>query len=313
MEVGGKLPAMPLTFSTSYYRLNKTILDAVGISENDINMLDYNFLIDTYNAVVDSGKFPEFEALYMENRLYTAIPSIENELASMTDTTTFSANYEGDEFISFLKKIATYEGKIDYTADETIAHIDSYTFPFPDNRFLLSYSMSFFPLYIDRAITEYENATTFYPLESSDGKTSVYVNGIAIPQAAENAELAWEFIKYCMYESETVGVIEVSKAALESIGRWDGDRFDGHIPINKNNFEKYFGKIINRYSDEEKANFYERVDTIFSGEIYVDMRPLDLIISQADIVIEYLDGLMTAEDCAKALQDRTELYFGELR
>ncbi len=301
-EVAGGLHSMPTTFEFSSVRFRQDVLDGVGISLDEIESADYKFLFDTYYTVLDSGLFPEITHLGREQYVGKGILALE-EISNAFDKETMTVNFEGEEFLDYLNTTLNYEAGQYPFGSFMMAGADTL---FEREEYLAEGSGS----YTDDAdclVSEKDNASKAIPLTTSGGELLVKGNNLSIPKDAKNPELAWEFIKYCIYESETVSI------AFDAIGEWDGDRFFNSIPINRNNFKK----ICDAYSIGDLQTVYmtEYHDYVIKSlELPIATRmPSNILVKELNnLQTDFYNGLMTAEECAKAMQDRAEIYFAEI-
>ncbi len=304
-EMGGVLTAMPIGFFSNAVRFNTDMLDAVGISLDGVETADYNIVLDSYNEVVDSGEFPDLKSLD-RNAVFSHYLFWEDEILSSIDTENFTANFDTDNFRDCLTQMKDYIGSMgeigEYEFDYTVFDNENHLVELPSSG-----------LYQDtnRLIMDYPNASDPYPLVSSNGEHIVEVGTVmSIPKNAKNPELAWEFIKYCTYESEKVATYQ----NWETIGHWDGDRFNGTVPINKGNFEKYVDVTLNGYPEDVKENLIEYIYRATSLEIlqgYMFESLLTDIVP--NFIGEYFDGFITLDECIKGIQERTDIYFAEIK
>ncbi len=299
-EVEGKLYLYPLTFYYGLLRFRGDVMDELEIDLDAIKGVDYKFLLDTLQKIEDSGKFPEIKYLGREGRegknFFRA-----NEDAICFDNETKTINYDTPEFIEFLNATNEY-----VPGEETIGHfyLDGPEEMFEtDSHF--AEGLDTYRLNVPRVTSLEKNITKAMPVLSSNGALMINAATVAIPQNAKNPELAWEFIKYCIEESEVIS------EDFELIGKENGDRFFGQMPINKNNFEKYFGNIFTGLSEESKNAYFDDVHKALENEIVAYLLNEELSVSHSFILKDFYSGLISAEDAVKAMQERAEIYMGE--
>lgn len=268
----------------------------------DIEKIKLTELLDLYLELMEDGKIPEkFYFQYDDTgknfKFDTVIQSdyfdFENKIC----------NFDSQEFIDYLEKSnKIYTKKKEEFA--TVSASSRFDFEKANNSlFMSSNSM------IQEISDEYNNifddrkkSTKAISLTNNSGKSAVIAaDAIAITSSCKDPALAWEFIKYCIIESPEV-------AYGKDSGKWNGDRFSrGFVPINKNNLEKYLEAYYRSEYDEKM--YTESVKSVESVE-KITIAGTDL--SFKDIFVKYYDqGIITAEECAKEIQNRAEIYLKE--
>ena len=130
----------------------------------------------------------------------------------------------------------------------------------------------------------------------------------AMPSSMKDKELGWEFIKYCLStrEEPTCG------SELYTYG----------IPVNKENYRKVaehlsagqsypnytfgFPKSYPGLDPDDTVEEMEAmlsVNTVYAGAYNVDV--------QEYLDEYYVNGLITAQECVKKIQDRTYMWLSE--
>ncbi len=306
VEIGGKLYRMPSTFNTTFYRFNTDILKAAGISEEEITSVDYKFVMDTFNKAVESGEVPDLQYVdkegYAGKTLFRAA-----EYEACFDMDSMSANFDTENFRNYLSVMNDYNNSptpdgIFYATEEGVLLSDNTYFMEEMLMRILGDNISYLTM-------EKENATRAYPSMASNGDYFVATSpNLSIPTSAKNPELAWEFIKYCIYESEKV----TTYTDYENVGKWNGDRFNLNIPINKNNAKKYAEASMLGFSQETADEFNGYLEFIETLPFTVSQRFQGLFDANNEIIEDYLDGLMSLDECIEELGNRTNIYFGEV-
>ncbi len=301
-EIAGGLHSMPSILMFNSVRFRQDVLDGVGISLDEIESADYKFLFDTYYKVLDSGLFPEITHLGREEYVGKA-PLTSDEMASAFDRESMTVSFESEEFLDFLNTTNGYD-----VTDIPFGFfaLDGSDFLFQRDEYLVEGSITS----VSKAtylVSTQANASNAVPITTSEGELFVTGNNFSIPKDAQNPELAWEFIKYCIYESETVST------ALDAIGEWEGDRFESAIPINKNNFKKLCDAYaVGETQEAYMTDFYDYVVKSLELPIATKLPSATLARTISKIQVDFYNGLMTAEECANAMQDRAEIYFAEI-
>ena len=303
-EYNGGLYAMPSSFSLNTVRLNKRVTDFIGIDVDSIDVMNAFELLDIYLSALDKGVIEDdFRIFYGDPGRNVMLGYIYEDFF---DPVTKTARFNTPEFIEFLEKsdqIPTTQTVFSgYVTSDSVSQFES-----ANNTFLLVERLGFDDDTIGFFSGTPDTSKGIIVLTPDGGLTVNTRLTWAISSSCENPELAWEFIKYCIIESDRVSY-------FQRFGEWNGDRWLGSIPINRNNFHKrliFASDSPQEFSigieDKEKLlELFESVNTIsLTDTLIFEMNILD-------ILTLYLDqGLITAEEAARQLQERAEIYFGE--
>ncbi len=305
-EVYGKLYNMPNTVSFMYLRMREDVLNAAGVDPNTVETVDYKFLLDVYNKAKDSGKFPDLEGIGQNASEGKAL-LYRYEVTNAFNGKDMTASFTSPEFTQYLEITKQHDSPYAFGGfsgpiyDGVQAFLeDGY---FVQNIIGLSYGTGEF------LISELDGITKPIPVVTSSGELLITPGyNMSIPTNAKNPALAWEFIKYCIYESEEMpDGLDIAK-----LGKWGGNRFESDMPVNKNNMERIVSSHLAEFTEEEKDKLISLYQTSLSLPIV--MRNLNAYLPVYDILREYYetDGMYTAEEVAKALQERAEIYLNEI-
>ncbi len=308
-EVKGKLYNMPNTFNFDFLRMREDMIRAAGIDPDTIETVDYKFLIDVQSKARASGKFPDLKDITLygagDALLYT------REISTNFNSDDMTANFDNPEFIEYLKFTKEHATSGYTYGGFTIAIYDGAPSFIDDTYFAQSIGLLVGFETAEFKTKNFDGITEPIPVVSSNGEVLVYPGfNMSIPTNAKNAALAWEFIKYCIYDSgEMPDGLEI-----ENLARWDGDRFSSNIPVNKNNMKNYINSQFTSSTQEEKDYLIELYNDTLSMPIIAANLSAYLPAYGSEIVADYYekDGIYTAEEVAKALQERTEIYLKEI-
>lgn len=306
-EISGKLYAFPTGFDFYFQRIQQNAIDASGIDIRSKSYISYNQLFDIYNAAVASGNVPELKSIDMDSFAGQSF-FIDAELATNFDEDSMSATYTSDAFKNYLTVTGEYDGGSGYGG----FFANDYMEPFKnsmgmENKSFMVSRYGTFPDNVEYIMNDYVGASEALPEATSEGKVMVTEGACGIiPKASKNTELAWEFIKYCIAESDTV-------TYTTDIGEWNGDRFSSSgIPINKKNFEKYY-KVACEYVPEETLSaYFDKVYAIADMPLERCIPSSRLNSSIVSVLRSYYEGTIDSDACAQQVQDRAEIYFGEI-
>ncbi len=309
-ESGGALYNMPNTIRFELFRLSEDVLKEVGIDPNTLETIDYKFLLDVYNKAVSSGKFPELTSIGAYGSEGQALLHL-FEITNATDSKNMTANFNTPEFIEYLNLTKAYTGA-STTFGSFSGPVQNDIVPFADDSYFAERVMlMLFFEGMDFVVNDIDGVTEPIPVVTSSGELPVRSKyNMSIPTNAKNPALAWEFIKYCIYESEEVGQI----MDLDLMGKWNGDRFGQEIPINKNNFKKYVDSQLIAYSEEEKNKVINLYENALNLPLRTTNYDIYLPVFEGDIWSDFYekDGMYTAEEVARGIQEKVDIYLAEI-
>ena len=135
-----------------------------------------------------------------------------------------------------------------------------------------------------------------YPFEA--------VEGLAMPVYGENRELAWEFIKFMVEERDFPEVLNPHDPNGSGV---EFGIYLGGIPINRKNFRKLVLALHEK--DEKLADKFDAYHLLLNA---VNPVSTELHLQLQDIRESYhTNHLITAEECGKQMEERTNLFLRE--
>jgi len=302
-EYKNGLYAIPTAFILDVTKINKRVTDSMNIDIDLIKEISVPDVLDIYLRALDDGIIGDnFKIVYGDPGKDVLL---RYAVADFFDSRNKVARFDTPEFIEYLKmsnQIPTRQTLFSgYTQMGSL-----HDFERANNSFI-SFDAAFFHRTIGLfTATEFTSKGIFL-LTPSGGYSIGPPETFAITGSCKNPDLAWEFIKYCIMESEEApyGI---------SGGEWNGDRWRGRNPINRNNHHKYMISTLDAttgfgFNDEAYMWLLEgikRVDSI------MPWAAVNFDLGAREILTLYFDqGLITAEEAARQLQERAEIYFGE--
>ncbi|MCI9192502.1 MAG: hypothetical protein HFE92_03750 [Acutalibacter muris] len=333
----GKLPVIPVSFMFDAAYLNRGVLSEIDVEADAINKVSVTQLLDWYEKAAESNS--DLNLFFTSPDKKTLFPI---ERPNYIDLDRGTSSFESPEFISFLERtqaINDQDPDLDYETEQGV--MDSGLFN-EQIRFQLTGSvldsafglgpelnekfrnvavksrpafaaiesvMSYTLLLMDSSM---EYAAGPYPLISSNGTLGLTsLDSFAIPSSCTSKGLAWEFIKYCISpRSEEL----VTFSHLGSPGLYTSD-----IPLSKTNFQNN----LKYYAQNDDGNNIV-VYNLDSVDVEAVTKKLEQVLSLPLVnsgsygidVQEFLDeyyvnGLGTAEQCAKKIQDRVNIWLHE--
>ena len=337
-SVDGKLPMIPMSVTYNAVYLNRPLLEKNGIDLSGTVTVTPQDLLDWYETA---------ETAVDELNLFFTSPGkdalFSTERVAYMDLLQKTAWFDSPEFVEFLERTAATENSDpELNGDMEIGVMDSGLYNeqirFQETGKLEeryfgppgSYGYEKFGgvaqkshpalctwedvlnaklLHLEQPM---EYAAGPYPLLSSDGKLGLSsIEDFAIPSSCENPDLAWEFIKYCISprEEERMDFAHLGSPTI----------YTSDLPLSKTNLYYQLqdlvkngntGFIVNyQFEPFDRDSIMDKVNEIFS-------LPLVNLNSYGVDVQEYLDEfyvneLTTAEQCAKKIQDRAEIWLNE--
>ncbi len=307
-EIHGKLYNMPNAVNFIFLRMKEDVLRTAEVDINSLETVDYKFLLDVYNKAIDSGNFPDLKHIGREGTEGTAV-LYRHEIANAFNSRDMTASFNSPEFIEYLKLTNEHDSSILFRYfsgpiyDGTEAFID-------DSYFAESVFSSLTGFATGEFITqEIEGVTDPIPVVTSSEEFLIMLTyHMSIPTNAKNPALAWEFIKYCIYESEEMP----DGLEIENLGKWNGDRFEQNVPVNKNNMKRFINAQLTTSTQEEKDKMIALYENALSRPLVKEN--VNAYLPVYEILAQYYetDGLYTAEETAQMLQERVEVYLKEI-
>ena len=302
-EFDDALYAIPTIYFLNISRINKRVTEPLGIDVDGITEISASDVLDIYLKALDEGIIGDnFKLVYGDPGKEIFFDHVAPDYF---DRNNGVAKFDSPEFIEFLEKSNQIPTRQTVFSGYTIGAGFS-AFEDANNAFTKSDWSAFTRIAGLSRTSQYTSQGVL--MLSPDGYYSMTPSGAyAITGTCKNPELAWEFIKYCIMESETAPY-------SENLGEWNGDRWYGFNPINRNNLHKYMISTMERVTGHGfifedylwLLELIERVDGLIQYEaLHNEMNVFDILTLYFDM------GLITAEECARQLQERAEIYFGE--
>lgn len=321
-SVDGKWPKIPIQFVVYCCYFNRAILDELGVDAQSLSTGNSDEILDWYEQARETHpdlqlgfSAPGKDVLYIPER------------ARYMDLEADTASFDSPECIRFLERTdqvindePAWNAETDYNhltsvqADQLLRYRNTGEEPKVSERRMhlvkggresfitVEYiSLLHFQDYGDPM--EYMAGPVI--LNSTNGKTVVNSGeDLILPVSMKDPALAWDFIKYCISEMDSV------------------PGFDPSIPVNKNTFLNTMETISYIAANVDGYRDY-RVPEEVDGELAVDRLEKALTGTATDIKFYgsadlqpfldefYIDGLTTAEQCAKKMQERAEIWLHE--
>ena len=329
-QVEGKMTAVPYAFLLPTVTFSQHVIDDAGIDLTGVHTVGVTQLLDWYDQARELK--PELNLIFTS---WSKDTLFAYERPDYTDLANETCDFDSPEFVEFLERTKGVNAEDPDLGENELAmgdigfapyweeywetgevplelvytDIDQFTniatkarewFCVPQHEiFLTSFTLQQ-PL---------ERVTRPYALTSTEGKLVLDAWEVfAMPSSMKDKELGWEFIKYCLStrEEPTCG------SELYTYG----------IPVNKENYRKAAEHVSTggTYPDYsmgypqsypgldpdatvEEMEAMLSVNTVYAGAYNVDV--------QEYLDEYYVNDLISAEECAKKIQDRTYMWLNE--
>ena len=305
-EINGKL------YHMSYDFLINTI-----IGHPDIVGSDPGWSIDEFRAVLDKNPKATRPLGELVSGIGFLWNLIRNDITSFIDWENGKVFFDTDYFINLLEFIYELESRIEIDLDEV-----DFSGGFHVNRSAELISSG-------EQILELVQFTDFwryfmyqqqfggdfvfkgYPVENGSGSTIFAGSSMAITTTSNNKDGAWEFIRMVLSEEWQSRQIQKEFSSF-------------NIPTNKNVFEQSLIKAMEEVSSppmmwngifvQIKPLTHEQVDDLrtlvdSASNVYMYTDPLEHIIRES--LNDFFDGVITAQDAARIIQNRASIFVAE--
>ncbi|MDO4355861.1 MAG: ABC transporter substrate-binding protein [Clostridia bacterium] len=310
MECDGHLYAMPaiFCFAPMVVYLNGVIAEALDASYQLLDPITPSEILDLYESAKAKGLMSENTPLVFEDVVAPGVALIAStEFASYVDLNTRTTNFSTPEFISLLErtKQAYTEKHINGWGTTLDSFSKAVTRQKTDSLVKFdSIGLARDPYWESGLNAMPEGLMGPLVLQTNNGDVRARENtAYMVPKSCSNPELAWEFIKFC--------ISPIDEKNGESVSTVDKTGFGIGFPLSKKNLALYAQKYRTFGSadfDASLAKLEERIGEICIFDLYI--QGVEALSYQ--ILSQYYDyNLITAEECAKQMDERAYLYLNE--
>lgn len=308
MKYNGSLYGLPLSVSLNVLEANKALLDKYGINIDD-RQWSWSDFEQAAEKVVEGSKNDGVSGMY-------ALAGVDG---SMLISSLVSESY--DKFVDKGKKTANFDSK-EFTdilnlaksmIDKNYINTDTSQGKMVDlaSRGNTVFTANGLMGYMDLTMAKmtYSDGFEFlkFPGEGSGlSFTSSALYGIN--NKSSNKELAWEFMKYLlsdeMESQPTLGGLPINKAASQKAAQDTINRSQnkgGKIVMNG---QTVTGQPVTQEDIDSVQNLLNSADTYIAS----DQKVLTIVQEETKA---FFEGQKSAEDTAKAIQDRVNIYINE--
>lgn len=293
----GALPVLGTCVDPTAFAFNTLVLDEMGIDlkKEYPDGMNYEEIADLFYRAKDRGALAKGAVL--GHYLHPA--SFEDyELSNYVDETHGTADFDSPGYVKYLEtmKALPLENPV-YTYVES-------QYPFFDRTDLVQHSSIQFSI-VDRLAygTEKENLV-YQTYRIRDGGTLFFGRDMyGITKACKDPQLAWEFVKFVASEKDFPERLNLNG---QNDRMYHQQYFYG-FPVNRANLKKLCDSYY--YSDQA---VYEAADRLMESLNVPRFQDGELMTALEEIHKDYFErDLITAEECAKQLQERAWMYFHE--
>ncbi len=308
----GHLYGLPPVVRFSFFVLNEYILYRAGIDVEEalLEGADYKGLTDLFWQAAGAGALKpdtgDGKGCYFAPRQNKAFFQ-ELVLPRFIDERTGEARFDTPEFVDYLQQVDGLP--FQYTLEQTPEHCDYWpnflVRPEFDIResFCEKVPTSLYTLNLALGAGRTLGTTRGVLCEDGEGNVpfSTDMALLAIPKG-ENTRLAWEFLKFIIEEKEFPE--DVWQDSVSDNYEYVHP-YNQSLPINRANFQSLGAALYGENFVEAAEPYMERL----SSRLGVSR---ELQSSLMDILAGYWDHhLITAQDCARQLQERAWIYLNE--
>ena len=338
-KVDGKLTVIPISFSFPSVTFSQRVLEETGIDLGGATTVTSTQLLDWYDAArVTKPNLNLFFTSPGKDELFSV------ERLDHIDFETRTCSFDTPSFEDFLKRtnavgnsdpaleeleigsgdpgLARYWEEFRDTGKVPFEIFQGTNVGFPRDEHAMREANEWF------ATGTLETATSFYtaqdplpyltrpfPLLSAEGKLGISCSEVfSVPTSMPDKELAWAFIQYCLSDREDPTFYQLNGFHWEYV--------NSGFPVNRENYRKMveyiadgnvFGSVLKGYPGSyagiDPEALVAQVDDVLTHDpVYADAYNVDV---QEFLDEYYVNGLITAEECAKKIQDRTYMWLME--
>lgn len=294
----GKMCTMVPFFTTPCVFFNTGVTDKLGVDflRDYPDGMTYKEIVALYNRAIEEGALPEGAPLStLGSKDYLGDIVIMDYL----DEANHISNLDSPGFIEYLETANSIPAGVELAWDAFAVDYDFQA----KNEFLIRSSHTFELL--SRYL--YENKemhnSMMVPCRTESGKNLFEaLCSLGITSACENPELAWEFIKFMISEKPFPEGPDENGEQEPAYGKI----YRNCTPVNRKNCENLCRALC---EDDELIEYViesaEKCDTERSSNG-------ELAVAWSEIRKNFFQyGLISAEECAKQMQERTWIYMNE--
>lgn len=310
MEYEGHLYGIVSHFQVPVVFLNKTIADAIGANYEPMDSISIEEILNLYEAAKAQGLMDENTPLYFKDEIPKML-LLEKEFIEYVDLNEKQAHFSDAAYVELLERTKAVYSERRMTDGTGIASI-------PDDsvfgRAIINQHTSSLFIETTASLQSLEGGTLTEPHEalvgplfftSASGKSMAYGGRLLmVPTSCSNQELAWEFIKFCISPLDA----ENGETPITTYYKVGDAKY---FPVSKKNLAA-FAEQERAFGDVDFASSLSKLE-VRIGEIedlFIYTRNARLTVEP--ILEQYFDyGTISAEECARQMDERLFLYLNE--
>lgn len=236
------------------------------------------------------------------------------------DKDTNQAKFDSQEFIDVLKFVERYPVEIDYNSFDDEYWMEAETFYRENKAYLLRTGLYNFRDTSNQIQGTMGEPVTYigYPKEEGSGNSINFDICLAINNKSKNKDAAWAYIRKFMmddYQESNLYTFPIKKSALEKKAKNEMKPLtytdeDGSEVEYKDSF--YIGNMIIEIDPPTQAEVDQIMEVLESAESLASYND-EIINIIAEEAQGYYNGQKSAEEVAKIIQGRIQIYLNESR
>lgn len=277
------------------------------------NMQEFQELMTTMPEETQS-----FSEMTRDGMIYMGLMFANNDYI---DKNTGKCSFDSPEFIEFLEFVSTFPKEIDYTIYEDENYWEEMEGMYRENRaILLNRYISTYADFNRMEKGEFGEEVTAigFPTASKNGNVILADSSYAISAKSKCQEGAWEFLRYYLldeYQEELEYAFPIKKSALE---KQAAEAMERPYWINDDGTKEYYDDtyyidgvevIIEPMTQQEVDEFTAFLNSLTMVGGY-NQSIQDIVTEEAE---PFFEGQKSAQEVAKIIQSRAQLYISESR
>jgi len=251
---------------------------------------------------------------------------INSDITTYVDWATGTAYFDTSSFIELLEFAYDYNERVQKIKDEVSRHGEYSRHPFEliMSGEQLIYNVGF-QNFSDYSLYQHVFGGDFvfkgYPAASGSGNNLYMRSGLAISALSDEQQGAWEFVQFFLSERWQ------SRLYQDMLIMHQEREYDFDIPTNKNVFNQLLEKAMRESPPSRSGGFLEdigllrpltqeEVDKIMDliNSVSTDSSyDLSLNTILGETLNDFFNGMISAQDTARVIQNRTSRYVAEQR
>ena len=329
LEYEGGLYTLPITLDRKMLFLNRSLLEALDLHYEPWDAVDYKELLSISRQAEEKGLLAPDYTLEFQDLSGPYALFLDEELPDFIDMQGGRACFDSPEFIEYLEDTKAMPSKRQASDGIVVLSGGNVLQAFSDSNAAANTSLLFKTSFLLGDLAKMtdlpENVAGPFILVSRKGTSAAYLSSsLSVPTSCSDPELAWEFLKFC--------IAPVESPAYFNQYRPEGsvDIVRGQIPVSRANLRAY-GKLYcqAQLAQQKSPGGWAAAFTPAAedplGEAFWEgySSSIEAVTSTPEytyglkrviepILQEFYDTTsLSAQECARQMQEKAALYFGE--